>query len=248
VSLPPRSALAAVAFLTRVPVGRHVALGRDDVAASAWLFPLVGAAVGGLCGVTADLLVPALPQLVAGALAVGLAAALTGAMHLDALADTADALGGTTRERALEIMRDHRIGAFGAIALVVVLLVDAAAIGALAARNDAALAALGAGAVGRAAMLPLAGLLPYARAGEGQGRVLEDLGLGHAALGVALGIALAAPAGIPGLAGAGAAVFCTLVLALFVRHWLGGVTGDVLGSTAKLAETAFLVCALGFVY
>ena len=243
--LRPRSAIAAVAFLTRAPVGRHMEVGRDDVALSAPLVPLVGAAVGGVCGLTADLLVPALPPLVAGALAVGLAALLTGAMHLDALADTADALGGTTRERALEIMRDHRIGAFGAIALAVVLLVDAATIGSLASRNDAALAALGAGAAGRAVMLPLARMLPYARAGDGQGRVLDDLGLGHAALGVAFGIALALPAGVPGLAGAGASAWVALVLALFVRHWIGGVTGDVLGSAAKLAETAFLVCALG---
>ena len=234
-----------MAFLTRVPVGRRVEFGRDDVAASASLFPLVGAAVGGVCGLAADLLVPALPELVAGALAVGLAAILTGALHLDALADTADALGGATRERALEIMRDHRIGAFGAIALVLVLLLDAAAIGALAARNDAALVALGAGAAGRAAMLPLALVLPYARPGDGQGRVLGDLTVSQAVLGVAFGIALALPAGVPGLAGAGAAAACALVLAAFVRHWLGGVTGDVLGATAKLAETAFLVTALG---
>jgi cobalamin 5'-phosphate synthase/cobalamin synthase len=247
VLLRPRSPLAAVAFLTRLPIGRYAELGREDVAAAAPLFPVVGAAVGGVCGLTADVLVPDLPQLVAGAIAVGLAALLTGAMHLDALADTADALGGMTRERALEIMRDHRIGAFGAIALVVVLLVDAATIGALAARDDAAVAALGAGAAGRAGMLPPARLLPYARAGDGQGRVLEGLGVGQIVLAVALAVALAAPAGMAGFAGAGAAAVGALLLALFARQWLGGVTGDVLGATAKLAETAFLVCALGVV-
>ena len=63
-----------------------------------------------------------LPSLGAAALGLGVAALLTGALHLDALADTADALGGATRERRLEIMRDHAIGAFGAVALVVVLL------------------------------------------------------------------------------------------------------------------------------
>jgi len=240
----PRSALAAVAFLTRVPVARHVDIGREDVAASASLFPFVGAAVGGICGLVADLLVPTLPGLVAGALAVGLAAVLTGAMHFDALADTADALGATTRVRALEIMRDHRIGAFGAIALLVVVLVDAATIGALAERDDAALVALGAGAAGRAALLPLAAALPNARSGDGQGGVLDGLGVAHLVLGLAFGIALSAPAGVPGLAGAAMAAGCALVIALYVRHWLGGVTGDVLGATAKLAETAFLVCAL----
>jgi adenosylcobinamide-GDP ribazoletransferase len=242
--LRPRSALAAVAFLTRVPVGRRVELGGEDVAASAFLFPVVGAAVGGLTGLVADVLVPALPQLVAGALVVGLAAVLTGALHLDALADTADALGGSTRERALEIMRDHRVGAFGVVALVVVLVVDAAALGALAARDNATLAALGAGGAARAVMLPLGVALPYARAGDGQGRVLDHVRPVQAVLGVAIGLALAVPAGWPGLAGAGSAAACALMLAVFVRHWLGGVTGDVLGATAKLAETAFLVTAL----
>src|SRR5262245_54938917 len=157
-----RAALAAVAFLTRLPVGRRVELGPDDVARGAPLFPLVGGAVGAVCGLAADALVPALPSLVAGALAVGLAAALTGAMHLDALADTADALGGSSRERALEIMRDHAVGAFGAVALIVVLLVDAAAFAALAVRDDALLAGLVAGAVGWAAILSLPRGLPAA--------------------------------------------------------------------------------------
>ena len=120
-SEPVRAGLAAVAFLTRIPVGRLAPLDARDVARGAALFPLVGAAVGAAAGVLADLLVPAVPGLVAGALAVGLAALVTGAMHLDALADTLDALGGTTRERALEIMRDHSIGAFGAVGLTVVM-------------------------------------------------------------------------------------------------------------------------------
>jgi cobalamin synthase len=60
-------------------------------------------------------------------------------------------------------------------------------------------------------------------------------------------VALAVPAGLPGLAGAGAGALTALLLGVFVRRWLGGVTGDVLGATAKLAETAFLVTALGMV-
>ena len=153
---PGRALLAAVAFLTRVPVGRAVTLDARDVARGAPLFPVVGGVLGLLAGLLADALVPGLPALAAGALAVGVAALLTGALHLDALADTADALGGTSRERSLEIMRDHAIGAFGAVALVVVCLVDASVLGALAEADDAALAGLVAGAAGRAAILPLA--------------------------------------------------------------------------------------------
>jgi len=71
---PGRSALAAVAFLTRVPVGRVVTLDARDVARGAPLFPVVGGVLGLLAGLLADALVPGLPALAAGALAVGVAA------------------------------------------------------------------------------------------------------------------------------------------------------------------------------
>jgi adenosylcobinamide-GDP ribazoletransferase len=239
-----RAPLAAVAFLTRIPVGRRIELGAADVARGAALFPLVGGAVGGACGVVADVLAGPLPTLVAGGLAVALAAVLTGAMHLDALADTADAFGGRTRERSLEIMRDHAVGAFGAVALVLACLVDAATVGALGATGDAALVGLAAGAAGRAAILPLAFLLPYARPGGGQGRVLEGMRPGAVLVGVGLAIVLAVPAGLPGLAALGAGAVVAAILGLYWLRWLGGVTGDVLGATAKLVETATLVTAL----
>jgi adenosylcobinamide-GDP ribazoletransferase len=244
VSAAIRPAVAALAFLTRVPVGRRVGIEAADVARGAWLFPLVGGAVGGAAGLLADVAAGWLPSLAAGALAVGAAALLTGALHLDALADTADALGGRSREHALEIMRDHAIGAFGATALVLVCVLDAALLGTLAETDDAALMGLAAGAAGRAAMLPLGFALPYARAGEGQGRLLAGLGGVTVALGVALAVLLALPAGTAGLVGAGAAALAALVLGLAARAWFGGVTGDVLGATAKLAETAALVAAV----
>jgi cobalamin 5'-phosphate synthase/cobalamin synthase len=239
-----RAPLAAIAFLTRVPVGGRVALDANDVARGAPLFPLVGGAVGGSAGLLADLVAGPLPALLAGALAVALAALLTGAMHLDAVADTADALGGSTRERALEIMRDHAVGAFGTVALVLVCLVDASALGALAADGDAALVGLAAGAGGRAAILPLALVLPYARSGDGQGRVLDGMGVGGLAVGIGLAVVLVLPAGVAGLAGLAVAAGLTAALGLYWRRWLGGVTGDTLGATAKLAETAILVTAL----
>lgn len=239
-----RAALGAVAFLTRVPVGRLVALDARDIARGAALFPLVGAAVGGASGVLADLLVPELPGLVAGALAVGLAALVTGAMHLDALADTADALGGATRERALEIMRDHAVGAFGAVALVLVCLVDASAYASLGSAEEAVAAGAVAAAAGRAAILPLARVLPYARSGDGQGRALEGMSWASVVVGVGLAGGLAVVGGRPGLVALVAAAVTAVLLALYFRAWLGGVTGDTLGATAKLCETAALVAFL----
>jgi adenosylcobinamide-GDP ribazoletransferase len=164
---------------------------------------------------------------------------VTGAMHLDALADAADGLGGTTRERRLEIMRDHAIGSFGAVALVLVLLVEASALAALAGEATAAFAATAAAA--RWAPLPLAALLPPARA-DGQGRALAGTG----ALAAVGGLAVAAAVcvlllGVDGLAVVVAAAGTALVVGLFVRRWLGGVTGDVLGATTELAQAAGLV-------
>jgi adenosylcobinamide-GDP ribazoletransferase len=238
-----RPPVAAVAFLTRLPVARLVAVDGRDVARGAWLFPLVGGAVGGAAGLLADVAAARLPGLAAGALAVAAAAVLTGALHLDALADAADALGAATREHALEIMRDHSIGAFGATALVVVCVLDAAVLGVLAENDGAALAGLAAGAAGRAAMLPAAFALPYARPGGGQGRVLEDIGSTTVVLGIATAVLLALPAGVGGLWALGAAALAAACVMLVAKRRFGGVTGDVLGAIAKIAETAALVAA-----
>jgi adenosylcobinamide-GDP ribazoletransferase len=223
-------------------VGRFVRIEAKDIAGGAWLFPAIGGAIGGACGLLADIVADWLPPLAAGALAVGATALLTGAMHLDALADSADALGATTRERALEIMRDHAVGAFGATALVVVVVLDSALFGALAQTDDAALAGLVAGAAGRAAMLLPAFVLPYARAQEGQGRILEGTAASTLALAVVVAGLLALPVGTAGFVGLGAAAVVAAALTLFAPTRFGGVTGDLLGATEKLAETAALAC------
>jgi adenosylcobinamide-GDP ribazoletransferase len=214
-----------------------------DIARGAWLFPVVGGVVGAAAGLVAELASERLPPLAAGGLAVATATLLTGALHLDALADVSDALGASTRERALEIMRDHSIGAFGATSLVVVCLLDAALYGALAEGGDAVLVGLAAGALARGAMLVPPLLAPYARSGEGQGRALQGIGPVTVALGLACALVLALPAGVAGLWGAGVAVLVAILVAVLARRRFGGFTGDVLGATAKLCETAVLVVA-----
>ena len=123
-----RAALASVSFLTVLPVARWTTLDADDVRRAAPLFPLVGAGIGAVMGAVAWWLEPRTGPLVAGGLAVAAGAALTGALHLDALADAADGFGGRTREDALRIMRDHQLGAYGVVALVLDLLVKTAAV------------------------------------------------------------------------------------------------------------------------
>jgi adenosylcobinamide-GDP ribazoletransferase len=238
---------AAVTFLTRVPVGRVVDVGAADVARGAWFFPVVGGLVGGAAGLVAELAVEWLPALAAGALAVATAALLTGAMHLDALADTTDALAASTRERALEIMRDHAVGAFGVTALVVVCLLDAALFGALAASGDAVVVGLAAGALGRGAMLVPPSITSYARSGEGQGRALDGIRPASVAVGLACAFVLALPAGVAGLSGVAVAALAAILLAGFTRRRFGGYTGDVLGATAKLTETAVLIAGVAAV-
>ena len=242
-----RSAAAATTFLTRIPVGRIVRVEAADVAAAGWLFPLVGALVGGASGLSADLVAGHVPPLAAGGIAVAVAALLTGAMHLDALADSADALGAMTRQRALEIMRDPRIGAFGVTALVSVLLVDAVLFGELARTGDAALAGVAAGATGRAALLVPASVLPYARTEPGQGLLVEGLGRRVLVVALVLSVALVLPERGPGLAALFSALALASLLTLFYRRRFGGMTGDLVGATAKLSETAALavLVALG---
>src|ERR671930_215657 len=112
-----RAVAGAVTFLTVLPLGRAVTLDARDVARGGAFFPLVGAGVGALAGGVAALAHPWLPAFVAAALGCSCAVVATGAMHVDALADMVDAVGAHGRERALEVMRDSRIGSFGATAL-----------------------------------------------------------------------------------------------------------------------------------
>jgi cobalamin 5'-phosphate synthase/cobalamin synthase len=240
-----RAAAAAVTFLTRVPLGRRVAVDGADVARGALLFPVVGAGVGALSGGVAVLAHPRLPALAAAGIALAVAVLLTGAMHVDALADTFDAAGAPTRERALEIMRDSRIGAFGATALILDLLVKAAAVAALLDRGGALTALVAAGALSRAASPPLAVTLRYPRVEGGPGSVLTGRVAWSAALG-AVGLAVGGAVlaeGVTGLVMAGSVAGTTTGLGLVYRRWLGGATGDCLGAATEIGETAALLVA-----
>jgi adenosylcobinamide-GDP ribazoletransferase len=240
-----RDVAAALTFLTRVPVGSGLPFGGGDVARAGPVFPLVGAGLGAVVGGIAASLATPLSSWLAAALALAAAALLTGALHLDALADSADALGGHSRERALEIMRDHAIGAYGAVAIVLDLLVKAAALAALAREGDVLPFAIAAGAISREVPVPLAAALPYARPGEGL--ALSLTGAAGARSGAAAGLATLIAflaAGADGAALAACAAIVALSLGLVFRRWLGGVTGDLLGAAVEISETVTLVVAV----
>jgi adenosylcobinamide-GDP ribazoletransferase len=240
-----RAAAGAFTFLTRVPLARLVVLDGDDVARGSILFPVVGAGVGAAGGGVALLVDRWLPSFTTAALACTVTVLLTGALHVDALADTADALGASTRERALEVMRDSRIGSFGAAAIALDLLLKVSAVVALVDRGGVVGAFVAAGALSRSAAPLLAARLPYPRAAGGTGSVLTGrVTTVTAVIVCVIGLALTVVAvGADAWPLAGTAAIATVALALWYRAWLGGATGDSLGATTEAIETAVLVVA-----
>jgi adenosylcobinamide-GDP ribazoletransferase len=169
----------------------------------------------------------------------------TGALHEDGLADVADGFGGgRTREDKLRIMRDSRIGSYGALALVLALLARAGALVALADPSDVLAALVAAGAVSRAALPAVMAISPQARAdglAAAAGRPHPLRAAAAALVAALLAILLlgqAAPAAL--LAGAGGA----LAVALLARRQIGGYTGDVLGAAQQLGEIGVLLGAV----
>jgi adenosylcobinamide-GDP ribazoletransferase len=240
-----RAAAGAFTFLTRVPLARLVVIDGDDVARGSILFPVVGAGVGAAGGGVALLVDQWLPSFTTAALACTVTVLLTGALHVDALADTADALGAPTRERALEVMRDSRIGSFGAAAIALDLLLKVSAVAALVDRGGVVGAFVAAGVLSRSAAPLLAARLPYPRAAGGTGSVLTGrVTTVTAVIVCVVGLALTVVAvGADVWPLAGTAAIATVALALWYRAWLGGATGDCLGATTEVIETAVLVVA-----
>jgi adenosylcobinamide-GDP ribazoletransferase len=249
---------AAVATLTRLPVGAVV-----DGRAGAAAFPLVGLGIGLVAAVPVALLGPTEPTL-AAIMAVALAALASGALHLDALADTADALMAPDPARAEVARRDPRLGSGGAVALILVIGADVAAIASLAGGATPALAAAAvvvAATVARA--MPVVLVVPWAgrpARGAEPAEIGDAPGVPRASTGdwfvaqvrrrdavVALILALLPTAAAALLAGptvvVGAAVGAGLGVAagLAIRALRGRWDGDALGASIELTALAILV-------
>ena len=221
----------AVQFLTVLPAGRPEP---RPLGEAAWCFPLVGLAVGawaaGVFLVAREL---GLPPPLAGFLAVGAGIAATGGLHEDGLADTADGFGVRDRRKALEVMRDSRTGAFGALVLALTVPMRALA---LAAAGPAA--ALAAHALSRGAMAGAMAWTPPARpdglaAGAGPTDAVVALLL-SAGIGIALGWQ-----SVP------AAAFAAFAGGWWAAKRFGGHTGDTLGAVQQTTELAVLLALAG---
>ncbi|UWQ31661.1 adenosylcobinamide-GDP ribazoletransferase [Leisingera sp. M527] len=237
--------LLALVLLTRLPLPHLPATAFQRQAKAVWAFPLAGLAVSLPAALVASFaLHMSLPAAVAAGLALAVQVMLSGAMHEDGLADTADGLwGGFTRDRRLEIMKDSRIGAYGVIALILGFGLRWSALAALITAAGAwpllALAMLS-----RAVMPALMLALPNARAAGlsqtvGRPRALPCFLA--ALLAIVLSLPLIGAAAWPAALAMGASA---LGLGALAKARIGGQTGDILGAAQQFAEVAGLLTLL----
>jgi adenosylcobinamide-GDP ribazoletransferase len=236
---------AAVGFLTRLPIGPP-AEGDWRLADAAWAFPLVGAGVGAIAAfafLVAELL--GLGDGPAALLAVLVGVCVTGALHEDGLADSADGIfGGADRQSRLAIMRDSRHGTFGVVAIVLSVALRAAALAQTGEAIYAGLALIAAHAASRALLPAAMWALPPARP-DGlaveAGRPRSASAIAAVAIGIVITLAALGPwLGLMAFAVSAVAVF---VAGMMVHRRIGGYTGDVLGAFQQIAEIAILLAA-----
>lgn len=233
---------SAVQFLTRLPVPASP-YDPHWLPRAAKYFPLVGIGIGIAAAAVFAGAAQLWPQPIPAILAVGGTLLLTGALHEDGLADTADSFGGRSREARLAIMKDSRLGSFAVLALFVMLTLKVFTIAAVPIWTGAA--ALVAGhAAGRFGAVLVMAAAPYggdratAKVEHGADRP-AGLELGVAAAFALLPLALlpARPAMVAAALGAAAGA----IVAIQACRGLGGYTGDVLGAVIATSETAFLL-------
>jgi adenosylcobinamide-GDP ribazoletransferase len=227
--------ITALAFLTRVPVPARPLTTRSLSRAAVW-FPVVGALVGAaVAGVRAVVPLDPLP---ATAVALLAAIVITGALHEDGLADCADALG--ARGDPLAVLRDPRVGTYGALALVFAILLPLTLLAPL---TDAEFlrTVVAAHVLARWAPVALAAAVAPAR-DDGAGVLLRP---GRATVALATGLAAAAALALTGPEALAAALAIAATVGALARRRLGGTTGDVHGACAKLVEIGVYVTAAG---
>lgn len=243
--------LAGVQFLTRIPIPPVVRYEPDWLASAAKYFPLIGAVVGAIAAVvlvTASLIFPQPVPMVMGIVA---AIAITGALHEDGLADTADGLfGGMTPERRLEIMKDSRIGTFGVIAVVSVFALKVSSLQAL----DAVMAAytlVAAHAGGRFAAVLAMALMSYS-GHDDTAKVTPParrIAVGQVAIAAAFTLIVGLLCLPPSTFAISVvvALVASACLGVAAKRRIGGYTGDVLGGIEQVFEASFMVTAAALI-
>jgi adenosylcobinamide-GDP ribazoletransferase len=236
----------SITFCTRLPLARFMPVEGGDLARATWALPVAGALVGTLGALAYWVAVRlAMPPFIAAALALAAGLVATGCLHEDGLADTADGFGGSSPERKLEIMRDSRLGTYGACALVMSILLRWAALASIADPRAVALALVAAHAAARAPLPAFMVFVPAARmdglaaaAGPPPREAVTAAGiLGALVLAACFGPTMAVIA--LGLLAAAGALMARMSVKAF-----GGHTGDVLGALEQVNEVLILLAAV----
>ena len=228
--------LGAVQFLTVLPIRRDTATPGKAVL----FFPLVGAMLGAAGGLILEMARTFIPLPLAALTVLTFWAVITGGLHEDGFADVADAFRSwRTPEKILAILKDSRIGAHGALALLLLVIIRWQSLSSIAVDSIAALAA--ALAIGRAAMVVLLWSTPPAGSGNALAMSMS-MTTPAALLAIAQGVAIALwPGGrISSLILGGTTLLVLMARRYFLRR-IGGVTGDCLGALEQVVETWCLV-------
>jgi adenosylcobinamide-GDP ribazoletransferase len=229
--------LIGLQFLTRLPVRTENVLPRE-IARSYYFYPVIGFLVGIGAVALRRILFMAFPGSFSIVIVLAFLVWISGGLHEDGLADVADAMGGGwTREERLTIMKDSRIGAFGAAILILMLLAKYAALTSMnPARLDAAI--ISAQILGRWAFLPMGYFNSHAREGLGS-EFMKGLSAAPAVFGGILSLAgVFLLCRMQGLIAFGATIAVISVASLYFRQRLGGITGDCFGATFQFVEIA----------
>jgi adenosylcobinamide-GDP ribazoletransferase len=237
--------LVAFQFLTRLPISVS-SCQPDSLSRSTKFFPLVGLVVGLAASILQGVLAPHLNRTLVAVLILTFLVLITGGLHEDGLADAADAFGGgSSREKVLTILRDSRIGSFGALALILSILARFLLLSLLPLNRFTAFV-VSAHVLCRWTALPLSYFLPPAQENDGQGaRIARKISPSSLITGtvLTLGIVISLMRKefwIPCLV----AIFITAASGLYYFRRIGGITGDCFGATNQLTEIAIYFCGV----
>lgn len=240
----------ALQFLTRIPIPSGITFTQQRFDASVRYYPLVGCIVGGIAAAAYMLSAWALPSAIAVLLSTAATLLITGAFHEDGLADTFDGIGGgTDRKRTLDIMKDSRIGTYGACALAIILALKISALSALTAPQNLIAALIAGHCLSRISSVAVIATSRYAR-DHGTGKpVASTLTLSSVLMISATGFLCCwtalnwlAPAAL--LAGLGGAIAGHIAMRVLFEKRLKGYTGDTLGAVQQISEVGFYLGVL----
>ena len=239
--------LAALGFLTSIPVGKRAMEGKS-LAGSAVYFPLVGLVLGFILAGVDYGLGRVLPNPLTSAITVTVLVLLTGALHFEGFIDSCDGLfGGHTRERRLEIMRTKNVGAYAVAGGALLLIIKFAAISSLSHESTRFWVIVIFPMLSRWGMMLALSVFPYARE-QGLGTAFR--GVGFALVIIAAAVTLILAGVFAGLAGAllfALATIVAMLISLWVTKLLGGLTGDTYGAINEVTEVFVLIIAVAIV-